>query len=66
MTLTIVETCGRFIVESDKYVPDPKMGPTVQCCLLLTSRGTLARAGDSWATRENAERAIKRFHIMTR
>ena len=61
--LTVVTFGDRFLVESDQYKPDPSLPGNVQTCLLLTSRGTLAKSGDSWATREAAEAAIGRFKI---
>jgi len=58
--LTIVSVGDRFTVESDQYIPDPKFR-NVQICLMLTSKGTLAKSGDSWATRKGAEAAAVRY-----
>lgn len=63
---TIVTFGDRFLVESDQYKPDPTLPNNARTCLLLTSRGTLAKSGDSWATRKAAEAAIERFNAKRR
>lgn len=58
--LTVVASFGKFIVESDKSIPDPHHS-NVKKVLLLTSGGYLREAGDTWKTEHNARLAVERF-----
>lgn len=58
--LTVVASCGKFIVESNKSIPDPRHA-NVTKVLLLTSGGYLREAGDTWKTEHNARLAVERF-----
>jgi hypothetical protein len=60
MKFTIVECHGRFIVESDQRVADSNPPRYMR----LTTRGTLDRTGGRWDDSAEAERAVKRFHVM--